>query len=179
LRFVPENSNWFAIPYIGEATYRIGKFLRKKLQCQLGYFTGRNLSTFFMKHKDKLKTDKIQCGVYSINCSKCEKIYIGETGRDISTRINEHLNHCRNSNAHLSALASHLSENTGHTPNISSVQIADKETRKDFRKIKEAAYIRKYKTKVMNNNEGIKCSSMLLSTIVPLVKNKGKQWEFV
>jgi len=66
----------------------------------------------------------------------------------LKKRMKKHI-HCKNSNAHLSALASHVTENTGHSPNIHSVQIADKETRKDFRKIKEAAYIRKYKTRVM------------------------------
>jgi len=40
----------------------------------------------------------------------------------------------------------------------------------DFLEIKKAAYIRKYRTKVTNNNEGVNCSAMVVLSIVPLLK---------
>ena len=42
-----------------------------------------------LKTKTNLKTDR-PGAVYKIKCSDCEVIYIGETGRNLTTRLNEH-----------------------------------------------------------------------------------------
>ena len=40
--------------------------------------------------KDKVEKQKKARVVYKIPCSQCEKVYIGETGRQLGTRITEH-----------------------------------------------------------------------------------------
>ena len=40
--------------------------------------------------KDKVEKQKKAGVVYEIPCSQCEKVYIGETGRQLGTRITEH-----------------------------------------------------------------------------------------
>ena len=51
-------------------------------------FTLRHLLTVMLKTKTNLKTDR-PGAVYKIKCSDCEVIYIGETGRNLTTRLNE------------------------------------------------------------------------------------------
>ena len=55
-------------------------------------------------------------GVYSIPCNNCDKVYYGETGRNFSTRLNEHkaavrLGHNNN------ACFKHVWENNSHSIN--------------------------------------------------------------
>ena len=40
--------------------------------------------------EDKVEKQKKAGVVYKIPCSQCEKVYIGETGRQLGTRITEH-----------------------------------------------------------------------------------------
>lgn len=39
-----------------------------------------------------------QGGVYRIPCRNCDRVYIGETGRNLETRINEHKRDVANCN---------------------------------------------------------------------------------
>lgn len=49
----------------------------------------RNLSNLFYNAKDK--TSKFEkSGVYKLNCSECNSIYIGQTGRNFKTRYLDH-----------------------------------------------------------------------------------------
>lgn len=163
-----KDSNWFALPFIGPLTYRISRFLRSNLKINLGYYTGRKLSTFFNNHKNQSKEKEF--GIYKISCSACPKFYIGETERDIHTRLSEHINHCRNLNTAASALALHLQENENHFPDVKSLKLIDKEDKRDFRKIKESAYIKKHRSSTVNNSDGMKCHPVLISTITPLLR---------
>ena len=45
-------------------------------------------------------------GVYKISCG-CGKMYIGQTGRTVETRIKEHMLHCNKGNTEKSAVAEH------------------------------------------------------------------------
>ena len=40
--------------------------------------------------KDKNKLEDRQAAVYKIKCCECQATYIGETGRNLSTRLIEH-----------------------------------------------------------------------------------------
>jgi hypothetical protein len=164
------DGNWCAIPFVGAITYRISKILRNKLNINLGYYTGTKLSSFLNSHKDKCAAENTNCGIYSVNCSSCPKKYIGETKRDYVTRFNEHINNCRKNQVNLSAIALHLSENTGHFPDESSLILIEKESRFFYRKTKESLYIRKC-CNTMNTNYGWKVNSIWTSTLTPLLKD--------
>jgi hypothetical protein len=49
-------------------------------------------------------------GVYSVKCSSCNRFYIGQTGRDLSTRYKEHLRYICTNNPK-SAFALHILDN--------------------------------------------------------------------
>ncbi|XP_065204080.1 uncharacterized protein LOC135834170 [Planococcus citri] len=64
-----------------------------------------------LKDKDP-KTD--QSGIYKITCSGCDKLYIGQTKRNIITRYKEHMHKARYNIEGKSAIGDHIIA-TGHT----------------------------------------------------------------
>ena len=86
------NRSQFAIlPYMKGVTKRLQRAFRKhniRLYSKAG-FTVRNA---VVSPKDPLDTCE-QCGViYECSCEVCEKIYVGETGRCLVERVEEHAN---------------------------------------------------------------------------------------
>jgi hypothetical protein len=160
---------WVAIPFIGDITYQLSRIIRKYLSVKLGYYTGTKLSTFLNSHKDKPSCEQSFPGIYSVKCQQCPKKYIGKTKRDYCLRFNEHLGHCRHRNINQSALALHMMENPGHTPDNNSLTLIEKEPRQFFRKVKEALHIKKCIHR-MNTNEGWKVNPIWSSTLIPLLK---------
>ena len=77
--------------------------------------------------------------IYQIPCGGCDLSYYGESGRDVSTRINEHKRDIR---AHRlsNSLVVHAEEHD-HLPNWSEVKLLHKGMSKRDRRITEAAYI--------------------------------------
>lgn len=56
---------------------------------KLVYKTRGTLNNILNNAKDKIDTSN-NSGIYRINCKDCNAIYIGQTGRQLKTRINEH-----------------------------------------------------------------------------------------
>ena len=79
--------------------------------------------------------------MYSIPCS-CGKVYIGQTGRHISTRIKEHMRDTRDRQGDRSAVAEHRME-TGHIIKFEEAQMLSREARFWPRLYKEAIEIQK------------------------------------
>ena len=40
--------------------------------------------------KDKMQKEEVSEIVYRIPCKSCDKVYVGETGRNVGVRMNEH-----------------------------------------------------------------------------------------
>ena len=55
---------------------------------------------------NKLSSCPLEKGVYQLPCKDCNSVYIGETGRKLSTRIKEHKKDIRNDKP-FSAIANH------------------------------------------------------------------------
>ena len=64
-----------------------------------------------MANKDKLSNS----GIYKISCDNCNKVYLGQTGRNFKTRLKEHMRAFR-LNYDYSNVAKHMLE-TGHICN--------------------------------------------------------------
>ena len=62
----------------------------------------------FFSHKDKANNVS-KPGVYRIPC-ECGEVYIGETGRNLTTRRKEHLDCCRKGQVEKSSVAKHAWE---------------------------------------------------------------------
>jgi len=142
-------------------------------------FNSYNIGTSFKPHtklrsilvhpKDKIK-DPDKCGVvYEVACANanCDKVYIGETGRKLETRIKEHRKDVEQHAAkgvstrsariastgdtHKSAITDHVVEEN-HVADWQGVKILTREPNTTNRQIREAIWIRKKKT--MNRDEG-------------------------
>ena len=113
--------------------------------------------------KDKVEKQKKAGVVYKIPCSQCEKVYIGETGRQLGTRITEHRkeaekisdrNFTRSTRRastnehHKSAITDHVCQNN-HIMNWEASEIVEQESDKFKRWIKESICIRS-NTPIMN-----------------------------
>ena len=79
-------------------------------------------------------------------------MYIGETGRSIKTRENEHKRAIRNGDDNHSGISKHVVE-TGHTILWGEVKILAYETNWRKRKIKEGIYIAKTASGMLLNTK--------------------------
>ena len=72
--------------------------------------------------KDKSKKEK-QCGVvYSVKCRECDQEYIGETGRMVGTRFQEHTD-----GKHPNSVTEEHTSSTGHRYILDDTKILVKE----------------------------------------------------
>ena len=89
-------------------------------------------------------------GVYCIPCAQCQACYIGETGRSLSVRLEEHRLACRLGNNY-NAIATH-SLGYDHQISFSSARIVYNSNNINVRKIAEGALISLNST--FKNNKG-------------------------
>ena len=74
------------------------------------------LNMNLVKVKDRRELNDRAGVVYEIECKDCDKTYVGETGRKIGTRMNEHSNDIVKRKP-ASKVAMHTAE-TGHDMNV-------------------------------------------------------------
>lgn len=99
-----------------------------------------------------------ECGVvYKIDCKNCKSSYVGQTGRQLRTRINEHKRSVKNNDA-TSALAEHAFH-TGHTINIDKIKVLDCEHYKGRRLFSEMLHIYHTKNKMNRQMDTLKLKS--------------------
>ena len=99
--------------------------------------------------------------VYEIECLDCHATYIGETGRQLSVRVNEHLASKRRASM-ASPLGKHRKvDHNGNDYNIRCI-ILGYESRIAARKALEAAYILSREPKLNEKNEQLSITSDLM-----------------
>ena len=111
------------------------------------------LGRIFTRVKDPIPPEERTGVIYKIKCI-CGDFYVGETGRNLTTRLKEHKAACRLAAFDRSAVAKHAWQE-GHEIEWNDVEILD--TAKDLqeRKVKESLYVRMApKSCLMNRDEG-------------------------
>ena len=99
--------------------------------------SGRKIDNLTKQRNTKQKADSV---VYKIPCSgPCNKSYIGETGRGLTTRLKEHKRDVRNFDTK-NALGPHI-EQCGSLPNWTRAEVIEQGNTKSVRKAMEAAHI--------------------------------------
>ena len=135
------------LPYIKGASEAVQRVLKNHgiPSFHKPFNTIRNL---LVRPKDK-NDPKKTCGIiYNISCPSCKETYIGETGRNLETRLKEHLD----PKSSQSAVQIHT-QSTGHLFNQDSAKIIGREDNKHRRKILEAIEIHKHQPQ-LNLNQG-------------------------
>lgn len=83
------NKKYVPTPYMKGTSERIQRII-KPYDLYLSNSASNTLRKQLIHLKDKIATND-KCGVvYKINCVDCQNHYIGETGRNLKTRIKEH-----------------------------------------------------------------------------------------
>ncbi len=165
-----EKDNGFAVlPYVKGVSERLQRCF-KKHNISLYHKAGQTLRQSLVHPKDKMKPEE-QCGiVYETECQVCGDIYIGETGRSLGERVEEHEKSVVKKDQK-SALSQHQ-EKTGHVPFIpplmQKIKIIEKESRERHRKVLEAINIRTKGAK-LNRNDGVEIPDAYL----PLLREEG------
>lgn len=127
------------VPGLTEQTVRL---ISRKLGNPAGYVPHQRMSSLLSTYKDK--TPCVRCGIYQIECA-CGEKYIGQTGRDISDRLQEHQRSTKNADTERSAVSEHFwnDPNENHSILWDQAKIIDQEQRWMQRIIKESIYIQK------------------------------------
>ncbi|EYC07296.1 hypothetical protein Y032_0071g578 [Ancylostoma ceylanicum] len=99
--------------------------------------------------------------VYQIKCLSCDALYIGETGRILSTRVKEHLASKRRRSL-ISALGRHRRDDHGGEDFDVACTILAQETEITARKTMEAFWISVRNPKMNNRNECLAITNELL-----------------
>ncbi|KAF9811569.1 hypothetical protein SFRURICE_017029 [Spodoptera frugiperda] len=127
------------LPYVKGVTDTIGHLLRRRYSIRTIFRPPGQLRNLLRSPKDK---DPLAVpGVYMIPCD-CGSSYIGETRRNITTRLKEHIRSVKNMDTHTSAVAEHAcSAGTTHFLRFDKVSVLAREKYFVPRKVREAIEI--------------------------------------
>ncbi|XP_071582148.1 uncharacterized protein [Temnothorax nylanderi] len=131
----------FTIPYVLTLTEKY-KNITKDLKVKLSYFSMNKLNKFIRVHKDPLPNSSMRNIVYKINCKDCDASYVGQTGRQLQTRVKEHESQIRRSGGGNSVVTEHRVE-CNHDFDWNDVKILDKEMLLNKRLLSEMIYIKR------------------------------------
>ena len=100
------NQKWVPFIYFGPAVRRITNFF-KDSNIKIALRTTKSIQKQLSKDPCNFLNPS---GIYKLKCNTCNKIYVGQSGRDIDTRYKEHIRYIRTNNLQ-SAYATHILQN--------------------------------------------------------------------
>ncbi|XP_011866087.1 PREDICTED: uncharacterized protein LOC105561048 [Vollenhovia emeryi] len=141
---------FFNIPYIPNVSEKF-RHVVQDLNLNLSYTGLHKLRCFIKVHKDPLPTLSRSNVVYKISCKDCNASYVGQTGRLLSTRINEHRKHINRNTKQLSVITEH--RHSGHEFDWGGVDILDEEPFLYRRLISEMIFIKRQTNSLNAQND--------------------------
>jgi len=138
-----ETRKILVIPYIKNISELIAATIDKS-RCVIGYRTLNNLGGFVRVHKDTVETVSNNNVVYKISCMNCEASYVGQTKRQLKTRVKEHFIlhfNLMSESANPSVITEHILQ-MSHSFDWENVRILDTERNYFKRSISEMIHIR-------------------------------------
>jgi hypothetical protein len=137
----PKPAAYATIPYVAGTTEKISRIL-KKFDVTTRFNCVEKMGDIIPRPKDRISRHLYE-GVYRIDCS-CGMAYIGQTGRAVKCRLQEHGRAIKNKQYHLSAVAEHVNSEPGHSTNLERTSVLAREPRYYPRVIREAIEIAKH-----------------------------------
>ena len=121
--------------------------------------------------KNKPKNDAVDMGVYEIPCGTCKKIYVGESGRDLEKRVEEHKNDIKNAKEK-SGIFVHVRD-FDHPIDFKNARVIYPSSSVRRRHIVESALIEKHQKddNCINLNKGFAHNNPLVSKYVRELAN--------
>ena len=83
---------WLCLPYVRGVSERIDRVCRTidTVKIRTAFKPAMTLKRLLTRVKNKVSMEQKKGVVYEVPCGDCEKSYIGETGRTLKKRIDEH-----------------------------------------------------------------------------------------
>jgi hypothetical protein len=115
-------ASYAVIPFVPIVSEKIARVLRT-VDIRPVYKPSLTIGSLLHKTRAKLPTVSKRDVVYEVHCSGCSSSYVGQTGRALSTRLNEHQKYIVKSKQ-ASALAEHAIS-TSHSFDFSNPKVLD------------------------------------------------------
>jgi len=142
------------LPYIKNISEKINLSIDKS-KYLIGYRILNKLTAFIKRHKDRNKFELNNNVVYKISCNNCNASYVGQTKRQLKTRINEHMKNIALDESKHSVITKHILDKN-HTFNWQNTKILDFESNYFKRLISEMIHI-KTQENSLNSIDDIEC----------------------
>ena len=123
---VPDSSEWHAsltLPYLDGLSESLCRVL-SPLAIQVTFHPFRTLRRELVHPKDPVPINCRKGVVYSIPCAECPRAYIGQTGRSLDHRLQEHRRALKNRDVAASAIAEHVFS-CNHKVDLSKASVID------------------------------------------------------
>ncbi|BHF84239.1 hypothetical protein SprV_0902739000 [Sparganum proliferum] len=133
-----DTKSWRALPYVKNVSEAVGRLLAP-LEVGVAHRPEATIRSLVMKPKDPLPRLQTSGVVYRIWCSYGQSNYVGETGRQLRTRMAEHAAAMRRNDAS-SPVAAH-STRSGHTFKFDEAEILARGDNRVSRELLESWFI--------------------------------------
>ena len=169
----PNHNNYLTLPFSSEfiniqkSISNVNTKTPGKENIDLAFKYSNTLRNRLVRNNSKINDKKV--GVYCIPCLDCSLCYIGESGRSLPIRLEEHKRACR-LGSNYSAVASH-SLDVGHRIGFKQSQIVYNSRDRNTRRTVEGALISLNNT-FANNKSGTKEDKYINSQICKTVRIK-------
>ncbi|KYN22492.1 hypothetical protein ALC57_05103, partial [Trachymyrmex cornetzi] len=128
------------------------KQVATELHSKLAYSIPNTLKNHIKRSKDQFNFFSNQEVVYKISCDDCDASYVGQTKRQLQTRLQEYRSDIKNKTRSPSVITNYR-VNCNHEFNWNKVSILDKEHSYNKRLISEMVYIKKQKQNLNRQND--------------------------
>ena len=138
--------SYFTVPYFDNVSNKF-RDITRDIDVRISFFSLNKLNNIIKTHKDKLSHTSHSNIVYKINCNDCNASYVGQTGRQLNTRIKEHRNHINRNTSTKSVITEHKI-NFQHEFDWDNIEILDHEPNYHKRLVSEMIHIKRQKNSI-------------------------------
>jgi len=145
------NKHFYVTPYISNISEITASLIDRSV-FTVGYRCLNKLDKIIRVQKDRTEHTQKNNIVYKINCNNCEATYVGQTKRQLKTRIKEHYNNIRSDESKHSVITQHIL-NFNHMFNWDDVGILDTESNYNKRLVSEMLHIKEQKNGINSQRD--------------------------
>lgn len=160
---------FLTFPYIKNIS-EITASIVDRNEFMIGYRCLNKLGTFVKAHKDKNHQTSNNNVIYKIYCKDCDASYVGQTKRQLKTRLKEHMNNFKLDQSKHSVITEHML-NFNHSFNWDNVKILDSECNFHKRLISEMLHIKEQKNGINSNKDTEMLDCAYFNILDELTKN--------
>jgi len=160
---------FFILPYIKNLSERTASLINKN-ELTVGFRCIEKMSNIIKVHKDKTDHFCNNNVVYKFGCNECDATYVGQTKRQLRTRVKEHMNNIKLDPSRHSVVTEHRIK-YDHTFNWEKIEILDSEPNYKKRLISEMIHI-KQQNNGINSHKDTEFLHDTYFHLLDLVKNK-------